>query len=807
MLFFSWNALFIYNDSSFKILKKAHPFKSCFKAGKRIYIQGDILYELKGDSLVDLPDSAFFKNHNVAFITDLSDNEILIGLDNGELVKYNFNSITPFNLSNENLLRNNRFTCGIHLNNNMYLAGTTNKGLIVFDKYGTVHKHITKSDGLGNNRIKQVFEDKNENWWVLNEKGIDIVDASSPFYEITVDPENLFTIYTSFLYKGNIYAGSHSGLYTATWNNSISTPVFKKIPDVGDICWKLDTLNSKLYLCNGSGLYIIKNDVAKNIYNNSAVWTLIRMKRHPDKILAGTYEGLALFELDNGTLKFSKKLSGFSETSRVAEEDKEGNIWISHGYKGVFKISLTDNADSISQVKFYNSSKGFPSDLFINVFKINDEIIFGTQQGIYKYDEKTDSIVIHPVYSKILGNNEQVKFMKADPQGRIWCIVGELTKILYFNSDGSCSVTNVPAKKLSLEYYPGFENIFFFKNGNALFGTKNGLIYFNRQVPFQPGDGFNLLITTVTSQINRRVLYNDRLYYFGDSSQVRKIVIPYNQHSLRFEYTACYYNNLDQIQFSTYLEGLDENWSDWSDTRFREFTNLPPGRYAFHVKAKNVYEKESQERVFRFEIMPPWYKTTIAYLIYAFIIIFLIRLILRIKTRRFELEKKKIIEEQEKAREMDQIRYHEEKLMIDLENKNKELAASAMKIIYKNEKMIEIKKLLEKINPEAQKEYNDQLSSIKHFIEKELQDDQWEDFELRFDQANNNFIQKLKEQYPDLSHSDLKICAYLRMNLSTKEIAQILNMSIRGVETARFRIRKRMGLEQTDNLNDFILHL
>ncbi|MBN2348099.1 MAG: hypothetical protein JXJ22_04640 [Bacteroidales bacterium] len=807
ILFFSWNALFIYNGSSFKIIKTPHPFKSCFKVGNRIFIHGDELYELKADSLESLSGGSFFKDRNIAFITGFTDDELLIGFDDGKMVKYNFKSVTPFYLSDTTILNNNRFLCGIHLNNSMFLAGTTDKGLIVFDRNGVVYKHITKSDGLGHNHIKQVFEDKIGNWWILNEKGIDIVEASSPLYNITIDPENPFSVYTSFLFKDKIFAGSHSGLYCAPWNRSLSKLTFDKIPGTGDICWKLDTLGDRLYLCTADGLYEITTNKANHIFNGIGVWTLIRPSRHPEIVLAGTYEGLIMFRKKGESLKFVKKLSGFSETSRVAEEDKDGNIWISHGLKGVYKIVLSAAADSIKEVHFYNSRKGFPSDLFINVFKINDEIIFGTQNGVYKYDKKSDSVVVHPIFGPLLGTSGQVKYMRQDTQGRIWCIAGEVTKILTMNSDGSFSILNVPARKLSLDYYPGFENIFFFENGNALFGTKSGLVFFNYQIPFQPDNDFNLLITGVTSQINHEVLYDERLAYFGDSTQVKKVVIPFNQHSIRFDYTACYYENISLTDYASYLEGYDEEWSDWTDTRFREFTNLSPGRYAFHVKAKNVYEKESKENVFRFTILPPWYKKTVAYSMYILVAFLIIWIFFRLKTRHFEQEKKKIIEEQEKAREIDQIKYHEERLMIDLENKNKELAASAMKIIYKNEKMLEIKKLLENISPETKMEFNNQLDSIKHFIEKELKDDHWEDFELRFDQANNNFIQKLKELYPDLSHSDLKICAYLRMNLSTKEIAQILNMSIRGVETARFRIRKRMGLEQTDNLNDFILRL
>lgn len=813
MIFFSWKALYLFNGSSFKIIKDKNPFKASFRAGKRIFIQGDDrLYEFKNDSLYILPNTSALSNKEIAFITSFNNDELLIGCVSGEIFSYRSNVLNNITLTDNSLLKNNKLLCGIQLKNNLYLAGTSDKGLFLFDKNGAILQHLTKLNGLGHNHVKQVFEDKNGNWWILNERGIDFIQASSPFYKITVDSENPFSIYTTCVYNKSLYIGSHTGLFKTNWPDFFSyknsLPQFDKVPGVGDICWKLDTVYNSLYLCNASGLYEIKNEKPELVYGTTGVWTLIRTKRNADIVLAGTYEGLILLKKKNGKLVFEKKLENFTETSRVAEEDKDGNIWVSHGYKGVYKISLTGEGDSITGVKFYNSRKGFPSDLFINVFKINNEIIFGTQNGVYRYDEMNDSIVIHPLYYSIMGNRNHVKYMHTDKRGRIWYIMDEITNILDLHPDGSWSVENVPSKKLSLEYYPGFENIFFFDNGDALFGTKDGLVYFNKQVPFQPESDFNVIITNVATTGSEPFLFfNERLRFFGDTSQIMKVEIPFNRRNLRFDFTACFYENINQIEFSTYLEGYDEEWSEWNSTRFKEYTNLSNGKYAFHVKAKNVYEKESKEMIFRFFLLPPWYKTPLAYVFYFIFLSFLIWLLFKARTAHFEHEKKRIIEEQKEARDIEQIRYHEEKLMADLENKNKELAASAMKIIYKNEKMLEIKKLIEDVSSESKIKIEQRLSSLMQFIERELKDDQWDDFELRFDQANNNFIKKLKEAYPDLSHHDLKICAYLRMNLDTKEIAQILNMSVRGVETARFRIRKRIGLDQAENLSDFILRI
>jgi DNA-binding CsgD family transcriptional regulator len=84
-------------------------------------------------------------------------------------------------------------------------------------------------------------------------------------------------------------------------------------------------------------------------------------------------------------------------------------------------------------------------------------------------------------------------------------------------------------------------------------------------------------------------------------------------------------------------------------------------------------------------------------------------------------------------------------------------------------------------------------------------DEDWEQFSKNFDQVHSDFLKRLGDQYPQLSSNDFKLSAYLRMNLSTKEIASLLNISVRGVEASRYRLRKRLGLGTNVNLTEFLM--
>lgn len=86
-------------------------------------------------------------------------------------------------------------------------------------------------------------------------------------------------------------------------------------------------------------------------------------------------------------------------------------------------------------------------------------------------------------------------------------------------------------------------------------------------------------------------------------------------------------------------------------------------------------------------------------------------------------------------------------------------------------------------------------------------DDEWKRFEFHFDEVHVGFLKRLKDLYPTLSPNELRLCAYLRLNMTTKDIAQILNISIRGVEISRYRLRKKLGIEGDTNLIDFMINL
>jgi len=320
-------------------------------------------------------------------------------------------------------------------------------------------------------------------------------------------------------------------------------------------------------------------------------------------------------------------------------------------------------------------------------------------------------------------------------------------------------------------------------------------------------------------------LWNDRVIYGGYDELKNSPAIAYKYNTLHFECSSTLYGQEQNTDFSYYLQGFDKSWSAWSQKREKDYTNLPAGSYVLKVKCRNNIDSESPVASFSFKILPPWYQTWWAYSLFALLFIGTLYFFYKRQQRKYKAlqqvklkeQQRKYAEEQKQLQLQHQIAIQEsdkkiielqnEKLQSEVQHKNAELASSAMNLVRKKEILSKLKEDLVqyKETPEADKKAKEFLKIIR-VIDKELdQNEEWEQFAIHFDSVHTNYLKKLTDNFPGLTISDLKLAAYLRLNLTSKEIAQLMNISIRGVETSRYRLRKKLGLENEMNLFDFLL--
>ena len=345
----------------------------------------------------------------------------------------------------------------------------------------------------------------------------------------------------------------------------------------------------------------------------------------------------------------------------------------------------------------------------------------------------------------------------------------------------------------------GYENITQISNSNYLIGTTDGYYILNlNELSFK---NQNVSIVGVaTNKLNENA--QNRSMQVGGS-------FNYDENNITINYTVPEFNKYINAEFQYLLEGFQDKWSEWSARTAVSFKNLPPGNYSFKVRAKFANATVDEVATYSFTIQKPWYLTYVALLIYLILFSTVARFIHKAYKRYYQQQEEKLIEEnnllleiKELENEQELMRLRNEQLSQDVDAKNRELAVSTMSLNSKNELLAFIKADLKK-NPD---DGNRSVKSVISTINKNITGgDSWSVFKEAFDNADKDFLKKVKTAHPTLTPNDLKLCAYLRLNLSSKEVAPLLNISVRSVEIKRYRLRKKMQLTHEQGLVEYIL--
>jgi DNA-binding CsgD family transcriptional regulator/predicted negative regulator of RcsB-dependent stress response len=364
-----------------------------------------------------------------------------------------------------------------------------------------------------------------------------------------------------------------------------------------------------------------------------------------------------------------------------------------------------------------------------------------------------------------------------------------------------------------VQYY---ENISRISNNLYLISVDDGFVIYNT------GEDNNASTTTSlpTVLIRRIEDITDKYKTLSENgSNNNTLQIPATRNNIRIAYALPYYRQAN-IRFQYYLSGYSSEWSDWTTATQKDFTNLSAGTYQFKVRAKINNTTISSITVFDFEILPPWYATKLAFLVYFILLIVVLLIGKKIYERKLRIDHQKIAyrlqKEQDEiyrleaeANEKHIARLQTEKLQTELDSKSRELANTALSLTYKNEILQKLSEELLKIKDSTGKKLPEyQLTKIQKVINEGMDNERdWNLFEKSFNEAHENFFKKLSAHHPDLVPNDLKLCAYLRMNMSSKELASLLNITLRGVEIRRYRLRKKLDIPHDTNLVKFLIEL
>lgn len=826
--FCTFSTIFIYQHDSIEVIQPSNPLELSFFVNRELLVneRGRGLTKLVGDQLQLIRGGEFFKNIGISNIIPMYNNQYLIStFQHGMYILDDTGQLKLWNEIRQQYFRDAIINCMIRLKNGNYAVGTQNFGLLILNDKGETVLHLTTGQGLENRTVLSLMEDDLQNLWVGNNNGLAYVELGSPFSIIDEQIGLPGTGYSAYLDESMLYLGTNTGLYSKKVNE-MGSP-FQLVENTRGQVYHVNRYGEDLLMGHHNGAFRIENNKAKLLSPEPGGWVFLPLRDTPGKLIEGVYGGIQFFNQQNQQWSFSSKPEGFKESSRIMEQDREGNLWITHGYKGVFKLELDTEQEQIKSNTFYGVEKGFPSNILINVYPIRNELVFTSERGIYKYDKASDRFILEPLFTSLLGPDAQLWSIKEDAIGNIYFIGRNLIGVMRKNAIGGYDVDLNSFNKIKRFLNDDLENMVILKNNEVLFGAKEGFVHYDPDVKTGRKSNIQTHIRRFSTTSN-----GDSILFYGSFVQQGNIVpvqnpedvitLPYRQNSITLTYAATTFESEGEVQYQFYLDRFDKTWSDWTPQTQKEYTNLREGNYVFHVRSKNVFGEISKEATYRFNILPPWYRTSWAYSGYGvFVISFLFtgfglldrkykkeRRIMTLKQKKELIRKDNEMEILAQKNQEEISRLQHEKLESELRHMNKELATSTVLILNKNEFISKVKDHLKSIaNKSGDSDASKELSKIVHDIEGNLSSDaDWEHFQVHFDKVHGDFSRRFRSAYHFLSPQDMKLSAYLRMNLSTKEIAHLLNISVRGVEISRYRLRKKLKLDRSLNLQEFILN-
>ena len=761
VVFQSHSRIYVFNieDHSVNIIDSDSFLPKMFRIGQNIYFQkmGQGLFKIENgrDLLVD--ESALLKNDELINMFQRANNLLVLTKNNGF---YEIQEDGPIKWENQSVdLSNVSIYSGLQLKNGGFALGTISHGLILIDSEGTQLEHIDQAKSLQNNTVLALYEDVDNNIWLGLDVGISHINSSSSFRMYPDRAGHVGSVYASAIKDGNLYLGTNQGLFYKPIN---TTTDFQFIPETHGQVWWLDEINGELFCGHHTGTYSVENDKVKKISNVQGTWKVGEILNRPNLLLQGNYDGLYVLEKKNKTWQLRNKVQGFEHSARYFEVFRD-QVFVNHEYKGIFKLQLDEDFSSLTTIQVDTTIKGSNS----GILKYKEDLLYAYRKGIYKYDWHQNRFTKDTVLSTLYSEDEYVsgKMVLDKTNGHLWTFSNSSIGFVQAGGLGSTpSIRQIPLTEDMRNGIIGYESATAIDKDTYLFGARSG--YFTIDIHNFRESEFNINLATI-----KQAGKNRREIEQGLLSKNLKGDFRNTENSFKFSYYVPTYNKYIRPQFQYALDGIYPNWSDWTGNSSVTFENLPPGEYTFKVRAKVGEELSDNAASYSFKIARPWYRSNLFLMIYLVIIILGSLSIHTAYRRHYRKRQQKLIEKNQREmalakakNEKEIIKLKNQQLKEEFKNKSNELAASTMSIIKKNELLSKVKEELA-----TSSENQDSVKSIIGIIDKSLkQNDDWELFKEAFNNADRKFLKKLKNAHPNLSPNDIRLCAYLRLNLSSK---------------------------------------
>jgi DNA-binding CsgD family transcriptional regulator len=798
-IFQSLSRIYIYNEGkgSVEVIESSEVIRKLFKVGGHIYFQrmNKGIYQIENGHDILLSDQAEIKNTEVINIFEVQDELVLLTRDKG-FFSYHDGSLEAWNTDISTSLLEYSIYSAIQLNNGDFALGTISNGLIYLNTDHGIAYQVNQSNGISNNTVLALFQDADDNIWLGLDNGISYINTDAPI-KIFRDMRGILgSVYASAIVNTTLYLGTNQGLFYKPMHSNVP---FELIDNTQGQVWSLKVIDGELFCGHHDGTFLVTEDSIKKIADVAGTWNIKSLSSADNLIIQGNYDGLYVLEKVNGSWKLRNKVDGFNYSSRSFEVLNQ-RIFVNHEYRGHFNLTVDDAFSKVVSTKVDTLLKGENS----GITKYQGQILYAYNKGVFKFNEQSREFERDNSLSEIYSEEEYTsgQIVADDGGERFWVFTRDnLTLVSSVNLVDQPKVERIPVPFDIRRDVVDYENITSIDgDNNYLLGTTYG--YMMLDVGAIAVKDFQVQLSPIKVGLNEKA---GPLDFFIEKNETAALANDENNLVVH-AYTPEYYKYF-QPTYQFKLLGLYDTWSEWSSNSLFTFSKLAPSNYTLQVRAKIGNKLSSNIASYEFSIAQPWYLSYYMLAVYVIAIITFSLLLHYMYRTYYHRQRQKIIAQKNKEFELSKLQNEKEiidmknaQLQMDYKSKSKELAASTMGVVRKNELLTQIKSKLVEIGDKQQ------LAPVIKIIDQNLSHNKnWKLFTEAFNNADSEFFRRMKVLHPDLTPNDLKLCAYLRLNMSSKEMAPLFNISPASVEIKRYRLRKKMKLDKSQNLTEYIL--
>lgn len=794
--FQSFKNIYIYDQKNVYKFPEQKNILFLIKVGNELWVQeiGGSLFKIEGNRYVKIAGSDIFSKTEVKTILPTPDNRYIIGTSSMGLYMYDGLEFKVWN-NNRELIDNN-VNCGLAAQNGNYYFGTILGGIYELSPNGNITNHFNTETYLNNNTVLALYEDRSNSIWAGLDRGISCIQYLNGISCMTDPKGKIGAVYSAALFDNKLFIGTNQGTYYIEKNDLYSMNAlsrFKLVAGTEGQVWGLNVIDNQLYCSHNQGLLIIdKNLSVTSPYAiNTGVFSTL--EKDQDHLLLGTY--ISLMSINKKT-KTLHKLNEVQEPINKVQTDHLNNVWLQHMNKGIFRTRLNDDFSKIESFKYYGNEGQQDIPYKLKLFKVGGRVAFLGNNKFYTYNDIDGSIVpehaLNECFKDITGLKEVVNISPDN----LWIIGNDLIYNVTYNDNNAQIKFIIDIGYKNFSMIDNYENIVHLDDDLSLICLDNGFLLCKNKLATENKP----IVQPYFKSIQILNSNGESVYVDNNANQ-----ISHSFNTIRFRFSTA--ETLPRnISFQYKLDGLDDDqWHTLRNQNNITYERLPKGKYTFVLVAIDRQGNKSEEIKYSFEILAPWHQSGWAVFAYCLLFIMLIASIImyiQYKYKKLHIKKLRALE----TRRLNLINEH---LQQEVEEKNAELLSQTSFIIQRNELILKMKNEVEEFST---KQNNKTLAPLFQKINTLLNstldsEEDWKTFLIKFEQKHTNFFKKIKETYPQLTANDLRLCACLKLNLDSKEIAALMNISVRAVENSRYRLRKKLEIPSHQHLNDFFLQI